>query len=89
MGEDSLVVVNSIKRALNEYEREDTAEIQEERLRELLQEETQINQGLNRLAVQMAAEGNEEVLQLQEEVKNLEKEITESQRKILRLSTTD
>lgn len=89
LGEDSLVVVNSIKRALNEYEREDTAEIQEERLRELLQEETQINQGLNRLAVQMAAEGNEEVLQLQEEVKNLEKEITESQRKILRLSTTD
>jgi len=89
LGEDSLVVVNSIKRALNEYEREDTCDKLEKHLKELLEEETQIEHGLNRLALQMAEKGNQEVLQLRDEVKRLGQQIIDGERKLERLSTND
>lgn len=42
LGEESLIVVNTIKKALNEYEREDHGPKLEQRLKSLLEEETKL-----------------------------------------------
>ncbi len=89
LGAESLVVVNSIKGALNEYERDDSAPVLEEHLRDLLKEETAITQSLDRIAVRMAEEGNEEILHIQEAVKHLEQEIGDLQKRLVRLTTDD
>lgn len=89
LGADSLVVVNSIKRALNEYKREEQGEELERRLKAGLEKETVIDQSMDRLALRMAESGNEEALQVREEVKKLEQEISEEERKLKRLTTND
>lgn len=89
LGADSLVVVNSIKRALNEYKREEQGEELERRLKAGLEKETVIDQSMDRLALRMAESGNEEALQIREEVKKLEQEISEEERKLKRLTTND
>lgn len=89
LGEDSLVVVNSIKRALNEYEREETCDKLEGNMKKLLEEETQIELGLKRLAIQMAEDGNQEAVQIQNEVRQLEQQIADEEKRLQRLSTND
>ena len=89
LGENSLIVVNAIKRALNEYEREDTCDGLEKDLRELMEKEMQIGLAMERLAVQMADEGNQEILRVQEKMKKLEHKMPEIERMLERLTTTD
>lgn len=54
-----------------------------------LEKETVIDQSMDRLALRMAESGNEEALQIREEVKKLEQEISEEERKLKRLTTND
>lgn len=89
LGEESLIVVNTIKKALNEYEREDHGPKLEQRLKSLLEEETKLEHNMNQLAVQMAGKGNQEILLIQEEIQRLNAEIAGAKKALELLTTED
>lgn len=89
LGQDSLIVVNSIKGALNEYERDSSCQDLEARLRAAMEKESQIASSLNRLAVTMAEQGYQEILQIQKEIETLAEKERSCQRRWERLTTTD
>lgn len=89
LGESSLVAVNSIKRALKEYEREDHIAVLVDRLKQIMKNEMKITQGMSLLAVQLAEEGNEEILKIQSGMEELKKEIAFNEEKLLKMTTKD
>lgn len=89
LGQDSLIVVNAVKGTLNEYERDDTCERLEKRLRAAMKKEDQIAGGLNRLTLALAKQGHEEILQIQKDMEELERRSQEYKKRAERLITTD
>lgn len=89
LGAEALVVVNSIKSALREYQRDESAMDKAERLKKLLKEETEISQSNERLTLRLKKDGNVETAQLQDKIKILEREIEESEHRLEMLVTKD
>lgn len=89
LGQDSLIVVNSIKGALNEYERDSSCQDLKERLQAAMEKENQIASSLNRLAVTMAAQGHQEILQIQKETEDLAEKEQKYEKRLERLTTAD
>ena len=89
LGADSLVVVNAIKSALHEYQRDENAERLEEQLRELMTEEVKIAQSGERLILRMEEDGDEEMLQAQKRAEHLKIEIQEAEKQLDRLTAKD
>lgn len=89
LGQDSLSVVNSIKGTLKEYERDDTCEKLEEKLKAAMEREDQIAGGLNRLAARLAEQGHQDALKIQKKLEELSEKIIELQKKLELLTTTD
>lgn len=86
LGEDSLVVVNAIKNALREYERDDTCITLKEQLKKQISDSDELEAGLNRLAIRLAEKGYEDALKIQNEMKDLEKKISESKKNLTQLT---
>lgn len=89
LGQDSLIVVNAVKGALNEYERSEDCEQLESHLKEAMKTGIQIDSGLNRLAAKAAERGHEEILKVKEDSERLAQIMEDRRRQSERLSTID
>lgn len=89
LGQNEFAVLNEVKTALKEYEIDKGLEIEKQRLQELLSEEQEIHNALDRLAVIMAEKGNHEIMQVKESAEKLNGEIEILERECLRLNTND
>lgn len=89
LGQDSLIVVNSIKSTLHEYDRDDICEKLEKSLKTAMGREDEIAGGLSRLAVRLAEQGNQEAVDLQNKLQELEQKILKQQGELEQLTTTD
>jgi len=89
LGQNEFAVLNEVKTALKEYEVDKELGIEKQELRELLSEEQEIDNALDRLAVIMAEKGNHEIMQVKESFEKLDGEIEVLERECLRLNTND
>ncbi len=89
LGQDSLIVVNAIKGALNEYEPDAACEDRRIRLLQLLQEEHDIEGAMGRLTLDLSEQGRREILQVREKIEQANARIEEYETRLLNLTTTD
>lgn len=89
LGQNEFAVLNEVKTALKEYEIDKGLDIEKQRLQELLSEEQEVNNALDRLAVILAEKGNHEIMQVKDAVDKLDGEIEILEKECLKLNTTD
>lgn len=89
LGQNEFAVLNEVKTALKEYEIDKGLDIEKQRLQELLSEEQEVNNALDRLAVILAEKGNHEIMQVKNAVDELDGEIEILERECFKLNTTD
>jgi len=89
LGEESLVVVHSIKNALREYKRKNSCMILKELLENQLSAVDGIRAAIDRFANRLEKKGHEDPVKIQEEIKELNAKITEKQQSLMRLTAKD
>lgn len=75
LGQEEFIVLNEIKSALKEYEIDTEMEQEKPRLRELLLEEQENDNSMDRIAMIMAEQGDNEILKIRDTIKELENDI--------------
>lgn len=89
LGEDSLIVVNSIKNKLKEYEKDDSCSKLTKNLKENIEKEDGIKAALSRLTIRLVENGHEEAMDIEKKMQELEKEIQTHRNLLYRLVTKD
>lgn len=89
LGQKEFVVLNEVKTALKEYEINKDLKEKKDRLQELLEEEQDVYNAMDRLAAIMEEKGNQEIMQIKETVQSLTEEIERLEKECTKLNTTD
>lgn len=89
LGQNEFAVLNEIKTALKEYEIDQGLVEEKNRLKELVEEEQEINNAMDRLVSIMAEKGNAEIIEIKNNVEKLDDDIALLERECLLLNTTD
>lgn len=89
LGEDSLVVVNSIKNKLKEYEKHDSCSQLAENLKGDIEKEDEIKAALSRLTIRLVENGHEEAIDIERRMQELEREIQTHKSLLHQLVTKD
>lgn len=89
LGQNEFAVLNEVKTALKEYEINADLNEKKTKLQDLITEEQNIYNAMDRLANIMAEKGNQEIIQIKKTVENLGEEIKVLDRECTRLNTMD
>lgn len=89
LGEDSLVVVNSIKNRLKEYEKGNSCSQLTAYLKESMEKEDEIKAAISHLTVRLVENGHEEAMDIEKTMQGSEKEIQVRSSLIHQMTTRD
>lgn len=89
LGQEEFAVLNEIKSALKAYTVDSELKQEKQNLQKLMEEEQEVNNGLDRLAAMMTEKGNREIGEIRDTVAELESDIIRLKTECQKLSTTD
>lgn len=89
LAQNEFAVLNEIKTALREYERDMDLEQEKKNLEDILSEEQELANDSDRMAAILADKGNQEIMQVKEAINQLDGEIEVLRRQCERLDSRD
>ena len=89
LAQNEFAVLNEIKTALKEYERDGDLKLEKKNLEDILSEEQELANDSDRMAAILADKGNQEIMQVKEAMDQLDGEIEVLRRQCERLDSRD